>query len=101
MAANAFACPKGHQWRDADDCSRCPICGAGAAETIGHRNWRHQSTEKRLVFGGLDALPGPNRQASVFGQSLELLVNKQKQDPLPPVEIAALVPQDLNDLCLD
>ncbi|MDA1052332.1 MAG: DUF2791 family P-loop domain-containing protein [Planctomycetota bacterium] len=34
------------------------------------------------------------------GKVLEILVNKQKQDPVPPCEIESSVSQDLNDLCM-
>ncbi|MEO8497246.1 MAG: BREX system ATP-binding domain-containing protein, partial [Planctomycetota bacterium] len=34
------------------------------------------------------------------GKMLEMLVNKQKQDAIPPREIEPTIPADLNDLCL-
>ncbi len=35
------------------------------------------------------------------GKSLEVLMNKQKEDPPPPASIANDVPADLNDLCVE
>jgi len=44
MVTKTFICANGHQWTDERDTSRCPICGAEVAETIGNGNADHGST---------------------------------------------------------
>jgi two-component system sensor kinase len=59
------------------------------------------STSSDLYSVGVMLYQALTGRLPFAGKTLEILVEKQKRDPLPPCEIASFVSQGWNDLCVD